>query len=786
MRIVLLLFLLLATALPALAQAPAEDAQALDGIDRSIGDVERMLDRPWIWRSQLPELRSRLEGLEGKAKVLLEAATRNADQQKGLLAALGPAPGEGQGESPEIAKTRQEISTLINAYESSQKHAKLVLAKSQSLKGRIAEIAARLRTGELTTRGTPIIDHTLWGTALGEIRLVAEALVAEWAAPADREGTFAARFSPAIIEFLVLATLVIYAATKALQTVRHVPRPTGTGLGAVAALLLRDLPRSLVPVAAVAAAVLSLSYYGALGDPECQLLTRACLVAGLAVAGMAMMARLPELVRTADVSPGEPVRSLVFLVLFFGLFVFLDTTGREFVYWPNLFVVGKFLAGLAQVVLTLRLWRWALHRPGSDSASRPHRHKVAFGWLAARLVLTATAIAVTLHPVLFGIGYQALGDWLLFGSLGTVALAAAVGYVFVLIGDGVPLFVRRIARPLLLFWFSRPLRRANTQILELALQTTLGAVLVVVAVAAVSLVWALDPVQLLNWSEGLLSGIDIGSYHFSVVDAATAVAVFVAIIVLTRVVQSGLEDRVFRRVSLDPGAKSALKSGFGYFGLGIAVLAGLLALGIDLGKLALVAGALSVGIGFGLQTIVNNFLSGLLMLAERPIKVGDWVVINGHEGVVKRISVRATEIQTFQMASVLIPNSEIISGAVTNWTFKDPTRRIELRFGVDYGADLDLVRRILLQSAAAHPRVLRNPAPQALFTDCGSSALVFDLWAFIRIGEANSAVVASDLRTAIFRAFMAAGIEIPYPQQEVRIRRQPDHREQPVIAAVSR
>ena len=144
-----------------------------------------------------------------------------------------------------------------------------------------------------------------------------------------------------------------------------------------------------------------------------------------------------------------------------------------------------------------------------------------------------------------------------------------------------------------------------------------------------------------------------------------------------------LDQRILRRARVDSGTRNSLRTGTGYVGVVVAILVGLLGMGIDLSKLALIAGALSIGLGFGLQTIANNFVSGLILLIERPVKVGDWVAVGTNEGIVKRISVRATEIETFQRSSVLVPNSELISQAVVNWTFKDHTGRLrdQLRSG---------------------------------------------------------------------------------------------------------
>ncbi len=203
--------------------------------------------------------------------------------------------------------------------------------------------------------------------------------------------------------------------------------------------------------------------------------------------------------------------------------------------------------------------------------------------------------------------------------------------------------------------------------------------------------------------------------------------------------------------------------------MGLAVLIGVSAAGLDLSNIAIVAGALSVGIGFGLQSIVNNFVSGLILIFERPIKQGDWVVVGNEEGHVKKIKVRATEIETFDRASVIIPNSDLISGTMKNWTHKSKLGRLEVRVGVSYDADEEKVRDILTQIASEHSGVLTRPEPYVLFMDFGASSLDFELRCFLKDIE-NKMSIASDLRFSIRKAFQDEGIEIPFPQQDVYIK----------------
>ena len=261
----------------------------------------------------------------------------------------------------------------------------------------------------------------------------------------------------------------------------------------------------------------------------------------------------------------------------------------------------------------------------------------------------------------------------------------------------------------------------------------------------------------------------IGGQKISPRDILVALGVFVVLFLMVRVFQRFLEKQVWPNTRLDIGVRTAIKAGVGYLGVTAAALFAITAAGFDLSNLAIIAGALSVGIGFGLQNIVNNFVSGIILLISRPIKVGDWVIAGTNEGIVKKINVRSTEIETFQLASVIVPNSELISNSVMNWTHVDSRVRVEVRVGVAYGSDTDLVHELLLRCAAEHEGVLDWPEPFVVFLDFGASSLDFELRCYV--GRAFEKVsTASDLRFAINRIFAEKDISIPFPQQDMHIK----------------
>ncbi|AOU98390.1 hypothetical protein BI364_10840 [Acidihalobacter yilgarnensis] len=269
----------------------------------------------------------------------------------------------------------------------------------------------------------------------------------------------------------------------------------------------------------------------------------------------------------------------------------------------------------------------------------------------------------------------------------------------------------------------------------------------------------------------LTHGITLGKISIVPSRIALALLVLALLLSLGSWARSALDQRL-SHARMERGAREAAVAITGYLA---AITAGLIALsvaGFNFQNLALIAGALSVGIGFGLQNIVNNFVSGLILLFERPIRTGDWITVGQIEGYVRRISIRSTQIQTFDRADVVLPNSDLISGPVTNWMLRDTYGRVRAPVGVAYGTDTLLVKETLLDIAREHPQIIFDdsaiPNPYVLFMSFGDSSLNFELRAYIR-DVSNRLSVLSDLNFAIDAAFRKAGISIPFPQRDIHI-----------------
>jgi len=470
------------------------------------------------------------------------------------------------------------------------------------------------------------------------------------------------------------------------------------------------------------------------------------------VYGAAFLVVLPALLILVRELLGQPLRGPTYaLIALYSVRVLADT----FAWNP---VVARFaLLALAAGAVAVFLWFARVARPELATSTTRGRWR-RFGGVIAYAGAGLESLAVLANVF----GLVLLADLLITGALAT-ALGALLLVALVDVVGGAVLVVL----------LATPVGRLQVIRRNRDLVSRRVAGLVHVAGFGVWLSIALRQFRLTQPAMALLTAVlgtplDVGSWHFTAGDVLLFAFTLWLSIYLAGGLRALLREDLLARMDLDRGVPEAVASIVYYVVLALGFVFAAGAAGIDFSRLALIAGALGVGIGFGLQNIVANFISGLILLFERPIQTGDTLEMEGLRGTVQRIGIRASTVRTFQGADMIVPNQDLIAQRVINWTLSDQTRRVEIPIGVAYGSDPAQVISLVREVAEKHPQVQAHPAVEVLFTAFGESSLDFELRLWTRIDQWLE--VRSDVLMAVYQAFAEHGIEIPFPQRDLHVR----------------
>ena len=413
----------------------------------------------------------------------------------------------------------------------------------------------------------------------------------------------------------------------------------------------------------------------------------------------------------------------------------------------------EMVAGIVFLALAVRSERLLRGRDGDVESE--WRHAVAW-------VLRAQLLVLVVAVIVGALGYMRLAR-LLGDEVLTSSYVALVVYAGARIGEGLLAYALR-ARPLRGVQSIQRHRALVQRRSTLALRWVAGATWAYVTLDGVGLLAAIS-----SAANGALAARYVrGAVSISLGDVAAFALTVSAAFVLSSFIRVVLQEDVYPRVRLPRGAAYAISTLVRYVVLLIGFVLAIAGLGIDLNRITILAGAFGVGVGIGLQNVVANFVSGLILLFERRLHVGDDVQLGTLEGTIRDIGIRASTIRTWDGAEVIVPNAVLTSERVTNWTLSDTVRRVNLDVAVAYTADPPRVLEILRNVATTHPKALADPAPLALCTGFGDSGLKFELRAWTRFEEAEA--FRSDLAIAVHRALSMAKIEIAFPQRGIHIR----------------
>lgn len=748
---------------PAHAQQPAQ--QQADQPDYAAWQrvASRAFDAIESSRASTPAFEELRTTLVGWRDLFQDAQGINANAiatVRRQLDALGPPPDAEQGEpeTEDVAELRSALTEEINRLDAPVRAAQQAFTSADELIRGIDRIIRDRQAEQILAHGASPLNPAQWPTVFDEFQRTARDITGEFtlslANPVQRAQA-RDNLPVAVIEAL-LGLLLLFRGrvwTRALTTRLFEGDPSA---GRWIAAFLVSSGSLILPFVGILLIVAAAQATGLGGITIDQMLGLVAIPVFFFLLARWVGTRVfpVERARTLplNLSAGQRARGRLYsaiLGLLAAINYFLRETGRVNNWSGESLAVMMFPFTLVCAIL---LWRLAallrqhVRADAEDDGIETYRSRTT------RVLSFGLVIVSVLAPVLAATGYFELSQFLLYPTLASLQL---IGLLLILQRLVVEVYV---------------LVTGNRDgAAESLIPILIGFAMTLAALPLFSIFWGARPADISELWAQLAEGYEVGGILISPTNFLTFALIFTLGYMATRLVQGMLKNTILPKTRLDVGGRNAIVSGMGYVGVFLAALIAITAAGIDLSSLAIVAGALSVGIGFGLQTIVSNFVSGIILLVERPISEGDWIEVSGVHGTVKQIAVRATVIQTFDRSDVIVPNSDLVSGQVTNYTRTNTLGRLIVPVGVAYGSDTQEVETILREVAEAHPLVILSPPPMVLFRAFGASSLDFEVRVILR--DVNYVLsVQSELNHEINRRFREAGIEIPFAQTDIWVR----------------
>jgi small-conductance mechanosensitive channel len=751
--------------------------QLVDLWTRQLDRIATRADQAGLLPVEIDAMREQVIDVRTAASAAAALARSDLSDTRKLLAPLETKPGTDAVPDTDAVKVeRERLSGQAAESESRVKQCEVVIARADQLLDRMTKLRGEVVLQTLLHRDASPLSPEVWGKLgpqfIAAVQTLSTAMLA-WVRDGLGELHFERGELPSLAGWAVV-TVVLWWAGRALR--RRYGRGDATEPGQrdrIIAMAIDGVGLVLVPILAVwlIGKVLAATSPPAPIDQLVPELTIR-VISVLLVYGLTATALLPAR-STLSVLPFTDESAYLLSYALRRLmavgaladFVYVALTrgagSRDALSAMGALILATMIAILTLPALSTRAWRAAR----AESADLP---SVIGGtwWSVTRLALSALVLSAVLFALL---GYATLASHL----HNAIYLSCLLIAVALLLHRFVSDLLEAAAAP------DTPPGRWARQRFGLPPDATFRGHqlvillfdLILVAVLAIGIpaAWGADVDGILVGMAQLLHGVRVGGVTISLGNVGVAIIAFGVVLALFRLLRSVVRNRVLPTVDAPLPLRQSIDAGLNYAGVTIAILIGVAALGIDFTNLAIVLGALSVGIGLGLQNIANNVISGVFLLVERPIRAGDWVSVSGFEGFVRRIDIRATEIETFQRTSVIIPNSLFLQNPVVNRTYSDTSSRVELKFTVGLNTDVSVMEGLLREAALGHARVLRVPAPIVRFVRILATGLEFELFVFVARIE-DRLVVANELNKVILAKLIELKIVDPAPVPELRVR----------------
>ena len=732
----------------------------------------------------LTDVRASIEKIRTSAFTAADELTPPSNEIADRLKQLGPPPEVG-GESPTITLERTNLETSKTRIDAAQKKLELLAVEAEQLSARAATLQRDRFFQRVFESDRSILNPKLWLDGLASLSLFGQrfaSLILVWWGEAIGIVGLAGLIG---LLFFTLALSLTSIGTRSWILRRLEPNISDkppSNFDRLLRVAKRTIINAAVTVTAMVTLILVLRASGILTERFGNFL-RSAMDAWLVYVVMRTFVqsvlapnlsnwRLPDL--NDDTAAGLS-RLAAFATIIFSVDMFMRDM-FDVLFLPLQFSVAH-SAAVASLLCLVLLWVLTTgHRLRDEESDQlDWRGKaVYFTWTTRLLQAMWLVLFFAVGALL--LGYIALGHFITTQLISTGVLVSAFYIIHMMADELILTGLRRNTPTGRFLRQNMSLSEKAIEKLSVAFGTLADLVVVFVGLPLIFLQWAVTWVDLRSWLTTAFFGFKVGGITISPSLLFLALGVMFFGILLTKVLTGWLDRRVLARTELDKGVRDSVRKAVGYSGYFLAAVVALTSAGVDFSNVAIIAGALGVGIGFGLQSIVNNFVSGLILLAERPVKVGDWIVLGSGEGFVKRINVRATEIETFDGASVIVPNSSLISEPVRNWTHDNTRGKMIIPVNASRDEDPDAVKQALLNCANAHEAISQLPEPWVVLSRFGDYAHEFQLHFFV--DDVTSGVfISSEVRFAIVREFSEKGLRFAYPHSRVeRINEEPEEK----------
>jgi small-conductance mechanosensitive channel len=767
-----LLGLLAAMIFLALAPAFAQDVTGttpktfdFEAWESTASRAEEIIQNAEASSPALETMRATLARYRSQALTVQDANKARIDTLVSQLAALGPAPTEGAIEAAEVADRRLKLTEQLALARAPVLAAQEAYKRADGMIGEIDRIIRERLSDQFFTLGPSPLNLTLWPGALDALVSFFTDIQVEisTALQSDAQRVMIRQNMPITLALLMVGLILMTRARRWVMAALGLMPSANNATEKEARSLLASTMQVVFPMlglAAILQAIESTKLVGLRGD----VLLSAVLWMGLAIIGTLWLGRTlftdidgtPKFFDLSDKRARQGKQISVSMGVTLALGLLLDRMAAQADFSDASQIVVNFPIVLTGGLLLVRMG--LLLDPKNLIVVEGHEVNPLQKRISG-LVTRGAVVLGALGPVLAAIGYFTASTSFVYPAILTLGLFGTIIVVYRILTDLAETLLRSAKGG-----DKKPEDQPPTLI-----PVALGFGLLLISIPLLTLIWGARVSDLLEVWTLVSDGFTIGERRSSLTDFLTFALVFALGYTLTRLLQSTLRSTVLPRTKLDAGGRNAILTGTGYVGLFLAALAAITSAGLDLSSLAIVAGALSVGIGFGLQAIVSNFVSGIILLVERPIKEGDWIEVGAYSGYVNKISVRSTEIETFDRATVVVPNADFITGTVTNWTHGSLNGRVRVPVGVSYDSDPERVKQILTEIGSAHAMVDHRFNVVVYFMGFGADSLNFELRVILK--DVNWMLsVTSDINYEIVRRFREEGIEIPYAQRDINLR----------------